>query len=95
MRKAQQVNLPKIQKIQAGSYHSLALTEQGEVYGWGSNSKVQLSHEVQFSRVDQPVMAYYNPIQITHNLENNKVYDIAAGDEFSVFSTINKCNFLS
>jgi len=76
----------------AGSFHSLALSEQGEVYGWGSNQKVQLSHELAFARVDSPVMAYYNPIQITHHLENNRVYDIAAGHEFSVISTIHKCN---
>ncbi len=29
----------------------LALSETGEVYGWGSNDKVQLSHEVEFSKV--------------------------------------------
>ena len=27
----------KIKQISCGSYHTLALTEQGEIYGWGDN----------------------------------------------------------
>jgi len=33
----------KIKKVACGSNHSLAITEDGALYGWGSNSKLQLS----------------------------------------------------
>lgn len=32
--------LPKVKKVVCGGYHSLALTENGQLFGWGSNSKV-------------------------------------------------------
>lgn len=35
----------KVTKIACGANHSLAITEEGKLYGWGSNSKMQLSQE--------------------------------------------------
>lgn len=83
-------NLPKIKKIAAGGNHSLALSENGELYGWGSNSKVQLSHEVEFSKVENPMMAIFRPTKITHNIKNNEVTDMAAGYESTIIVTKNK-----
>ena len=48
-------NLPKISKIRTGGYHTLVVAESGEVFGWGSNSKCQLSHEKEFAQQDQPL----------------------------------------
>ena len=36
--------LKNIKKISAGGYHCLALDESGTLFGWGSNSNLQLSH---------------------------------------------------
>lgn len=33
----------KVTKIACGANHSLAITEEGKLYGWGSNSRMQLS----------------------------------------------------
>ena len=74
-----------------GANHSLALSDFGDIYGWGSNSKVQLSHEVEFSRVEDPQIAFFTPIKLLHNLNNNEVTDMAAGEEFSIIVTKNKC----
>ena len=47
-----------------GANHSLALSDFGDIYGSGSNSKVQLSHEVEFSRVEDPQIAFLTPIKL-------------------------------
>lgn len=83
-------NLPKINKIAAGGFHSLALSENGELYGWGSNSKVQLSNEVEYSKVENPMMAIFRPTRFTHNIKNNEVTDMAAGYESTIIVTKNK-----
>ena len=40
-------------------------------------------------------MAYFRPIKIDHNMTDHEITDLEAGDEFSVFVTRNKCNFLN
>lgn len=40
-----QKGLPKIIEISSGADHCLALDAFGGIYGWGSNSNMQLSHE--------------------------------------------------
>jgi alpha-tubulin suppressor-like RCC1 family protein len=60
------------------------------VYGWGSNSKMQLSQQQEFSRVDEPLISVYQPIRISSGMDSkNKVVDVSLGDEFSVFVTEN------
>ncbi|CAD8075061.1 unnamed protein product [Paramecium primaurelia] len=86
-------NLPKINKIICGSNHTLCISAEGSVYGWGSNSQMQLSHSEEFSRVGEPLIAVYNPLRISALMDsNNQVLDLAAGNEFSVFVTKNKQN---
>ena len=50
------MGLPTILKIGVGSYHCLALSENGEVFGWGDNTARQLGTE--------GVEGGYNPIKI-------------------------------
>ena len=38
-------NLSGIAKVTCGDNHTLALSKNGIVYGWGHNSSLQLSHE--------------------------------------------------
>lgn len=93
MRKPHKItNIPPVKKITAGSNHSLALTENGYVYGWGSNSNMQLSNQQEFSAVENPLIAIYTPRRISANLSDNFVEDLAAGDEFSIFVTKSKIN---
>ncbi|KRW99370.1 Regulator of chromosome condensation 1/beta-lactamase-inhibitor protein II [Pseudocohnilembus persalinus] len=83
-------NLPKIVKVICGHSHNLALSETGQLYGWGSNSQLQLSHEEQYSKIDEPLVAVYQPIRISHNLQDSIVTDIAAGENTSFLVTKNK-----
>jgi alpha-tubulin suppressor-like RCC1 family protein len=42
----------------------LAITEDGDCFGWGSNGQLQLSHEKDFSRMTNPLLASFTPIRI-------------------------------
>ena len=85
-------NMTGIRKIACGGSHSLALTNEGVVYGWGNNSNLQLSHEEQFSVVDNPLIAVYSPIRIEKHVGANFVTDITAGEGHSIFVSRNKFN---
>lgn len=85
-------SLPKISKISAGANHTLALTEEGNVFGWGSNSNLQLSHQKEYSSVENPSLSFFTPTNINTNMGNNTVVDFSAGEEFSIFVTKNKLN---
>jgi alpha-tubulin suppressor-like RCC1 family protein len=82
-------NLPVVSLIACGGEHSLALTASGKVLGWGSNSKLQLSHLDDFANSHSPMLTTFQPIQL---LFYNQVEAISAGDEFSIFLTRNSCN---
>lgn len=82
-----------IVKVAAGEAHSLALTQNGEVYGWGYTNSGQLglgytsdSYEVnapkQPSRISEPVLI--------DRLKPLKIIDIFAGATFSFFMTDKK-----
>ena len=88
----QVAGIPRVKKLKCGGNHTLVLTEEQSVYGWGSNSNMQLSHETEFSKVDNPLIAVYSPIRINKNMEENKIIDRAAGNEFSFFVTKRKNN---
>ena len=86
-------NLPPFAKIVCGHNHTLAITQDGYLYGWGSNSAVQLSHEKEFSRVDEPLLSIFSPTKLSHeNLKDSQILDVAAGEEFTVVVTKNKNN---
>jgi alpha-tubulin suppressor-like RCC1 family protein/subtilisin-like proprotein convertase family protein len=63
-----------------GAHHTLALTSDGQVYGWGKNSDGQLAIENDF--IAEPVA-----ISPTGALNGKFVVAIAAGDSFSVALT--------
>ena len=60
----------KVIDIQAGSRHGLALTDSGEVYGWGSNDRGQLG-EASVDGKSEPVMV--------SSLEGKSICGIACG----------------
>lgn len=51
----------------------------GNLYGWGSNSTMQLSHEDEFSKMKNPLICSYTPLRITKNLQYCNIKKIAAG----------------
>jgi hypothetical protein len=55
------------------------LGEGGNLFGWGSNSSMQLSHEEEFSRMNTPLLCSYNPIKISKNLDGNEIREVVAG----------------
>lgn len=64
--------------IACGGHYSLALTGEGEVYGWGENKSGQIDHEIS---ANQNV-----PIKIA-GLEGTKVRTISCGHSFGVAVT--------
>lgn len=85
-------NLPKIRKIVCGHNHNLAISESGQLYGWGSNQNVQLSNEDEFSKQDEPLIAVFQPIRLSNGLENITVKDVAAGENITIVVGENKQN---
>ena len=78
-----------IAKVFVGGQHNFALSESGQVYGWGFNNMMQLGHEEQFSAQDNPMLAIYAPMNFNSFFPNQKVLDIALGKDFSIFITEN------
>jgi alpha-tubulin suppressor-like RCC1 family protein len=68
----------------------LALDDNGSLYGWGSNSNMQLSHEEEFSMMNSPLLAAFTPIKISRSLDGSEILDMKAGGEFSVLVARNK-----
>lgn len=58
------IDLPKMTKIVCGSHHTLAISDDGSAYGWGSNSHMQISQELEYSRADNPFLVSFRPIKI-------------------------------
>lgn len=69
----------KVTQVACGSYHSLALTANGEVYGWGSNNCGQLGTG---STSNQNV-----PRRITGILNSKRVASVSCGQSFTVART--------
>jgi alpha-tubulin suppressor-like RCC1 family protein len=93
VRKPLKINdISSIKKVACGGNHTLALHNDGMVYGWGSNSAVQLSHEQDFASVKSPLLAAFTPVRIEKELGSVVGTDIAAGDEFSIIVGRNKHN---
>uniref|UniRef100_H0X3E6 Alsin n=1 Tax=Otolemur garnettii TaxID=30611 RepID=H0X3E6_OTOGA len=61
--------------LEAGSYHSLALTAKSQVYSWGSNTFGQLGHS------DFPTTVP----RLAKISSENGVWSIAAGQDYSLF----------
>nr|XP_020015409.1 alsin-like isoform X2 [Castor canadensis] len=61
--------------LEAGSYHSLALTAKSQVYSWGSNTFGQLGHS------DFPTTVP----RLAKVSSENGIWNIAAGQDYSLF----------
>lgn len=82
--------MKNIVRIAAGANHNLALDHGGSLYGWGSNSNMQLSHEDEFSAMNAPLLCTYKPIKISKGLDSNEIHELVTGDDFSVLVTTNR-----
>ena len=69
--------------VACGSYHTLALTNKGEVYGWGKNKRgrVGVVGRTRRSRHGHPVVG--TPTKIIFPVKNCKIKAIACGRDFS------------
>jgi alpha-tubulin suppressor-like RCC1 family protein len=74
-----------VTKIACGFRHTLAITSEGKLLGWGFNSMQQLSNADEYQDPDNPKHAIFSPTVLSGpNLEGKFVVDIAAGEEHSV-----------
>jgi alpha-tubulin suppressor-like RCC1 family protein len=58
-------------RISAGDYHSLALTEDGKVFGWGSNNYGQLNIPNNLPRIVDIACGNYHSLALS---EDGKVF---------------------
>jgi alpha-tubulin suppressor-like RCC1 family protein len=75
-------NLPPIKKIVCGTNHTIVIGVDGvwkgrwinskkSLFGWGSNSQMQLSQLEDFSKIENPLIAVYEPIKISGLMETH------------------------
>ncbi|XP_028971904.2 alsin [Esox lucius] len=75
------LNGEEVVKVAAGTHHSLAVTAQCQVFSWGSNRSGQLGHMNSPSTLPQQVKMS----------EGLRVWDVAAGQDHSVFLADGDC----
>ena len=51
----------KVKKVVCGFRHSLAITEDGQLFGWGYNNQQQLSHAQEYADDSNPMHAMFQP----------------------------------
>jgi len=84
-RTPQKVTIPhKVKKIVSGHRHTLAITENGLLFGWGFNSMQQLSNADSYADPDNPQHAIFEPSIIEGELRGKFVVDAACGEEHSL-----------
>jgi regulator of chromosome condensation len=77
----------KAVKIASGFRHSFAITESGELYGWGYNNQQQLSHSEEFSHEVYQKHVMFEPIKISREMEGKRVVEVDGGKDFTVIIT--------
>ena len=82
----------KIVKIASGYRHNIAISEAGNVYGWGYNNQQQLAHADEFADEKNPAHAIFKPVILSEELHNKKAIDAAAGEDFTVILVENPRN---
>jgi alpha-tubulin suppressor-like RCC1 family protein len=73
-----------ITQVACGDAHSLALSQNGQVYGWGYTSSGQLGLGISGENSDPSMRCIKEPVLI-EKLANIKITDIYAGYTFSIF----------
>ena len=71
-------------KVVSGFRHSLAITEDGKLFGWGFNSMMQLSNAEDYIDPENSKQAIFTPAHIVGPLEHKFVTDAAAGEEHTM-----------
>lgn len=89
------VELPdnqKVTKIFSKSDHNVIITEKNETYVFGKNNKMQLGFFEEFSDLNRPLLAIFQPRSIQKQLDsfNCDLKDVAMGDDFTLYHCINK-----
>lgn len=74
----------KVKKVVCGFRHSLAITEDGQLFGWGYNNQQQLSHAQEYADDSNPMHAMFQPQRLLGPLADLFVVDAAAGEEMSM-----------
>ena len=79
-------SINKIVGVSLGSYHSIALAQDGTVYSWGSNSNGKLGDNstTQSSIPVQVVMGSYSGTNYLGDNTNNKIIAVALGADHSM-----------
>ena len=72
-----------MKEVVCGAQQTLAVMENGDVYGWGRNNKRQLGPTVS-TLGKAPLPVCFEPVQMIE-LEKDKITKAAAGDTFSIF----------
>ena len=75
----------KFEKIQAGGNHSLAISKDRQVYGWGLNKTQQLAFWKDFIWSDENKDLIFSPTSLGEYFSAWKAVHIAAGQDFSIF----------
>jgi alpha-tubulin suppressor-like RCC1 family protein len=76
----------KIVAVALGHHHTLALSEEGEVFSWGSGTYGQLGYALPLSKNKEPVQL--TPRQIFGTIKREPVCGIAASGNHSVVHTL-------
>ena len=74
----------KVTKIVCGYHHSLAITEEGSLFGWGYNNMLQLSNSDKYQDPESPMHAIFLPTKIEGELSNKFVVNASAGEEHTI-----------
>ena len=77
----------RVKDVACGKFHTLALLENGEVWGWGRNHKHQLA-DIDDKSGKAPAGVSFVPTKI-NGLTGKNVVKVVAGDMFSIFITDN------
>ena len=82
VRTPQTISLPhKIIKIRSGYNHSLAITEEGKIYGWGLNNMGQLEGAKDTSLSKEKIVS---PRLLHKNISDLNIIEAAGGEDFTV-----------
>jgi len=78
----------KVVVIGSGNYHSFAVDDRGDVWGWGMNTMGQTGTGVRQLKVDEEVQAPKKVIGLSkEELDGETIVEIAGGDHHTLFLT--------
>ena len=74
-------------QVDAGKYHSLALSDAGQIYGWGANSRGQLGNGTTVVDVPQPTLAPTPEGVAFVKIAGGEQHSVALAADGTVYST--------